>query len=642
VTADGFAERARRRLRLLRGLGQAFHIGTIVIAAVVVLLVIGLGAFLAYGALPSIRAYGLSFFTNPAFGTVPVIVGTLLTSGLALAIALPVGLGVAILSSEIAPRWFRSSLAYAVDLGASIPSVVYGFWALKVIVPWMASSVEPALGRLTGRTGPFSGYPLGVGVLTASLVLAIMIIPTISALSREALRAVPRTHREAALGLGATRWEATRMAVLGPASPGILASAMLGLGRAVGETIAVALVIGSYYFLPTSLFSPSATIPTLLVNQFEGAIGIQQNALLEIGLVLFGLSFAINLGARLLIRRMERGPHLTRRRQAHRSSRREAAAVEAAAWGPTARPPWWNRVLGRRQAVLRRRKVVYAVVVLLLLAALAAALAPLVSLVATAVEQGGQAVATPSFYTSEPPPFCLKLNASTSCPLGGIGPAIQGTLILLGLASLVAVPVGLVTGIYLSEYGRNRIGRFVGLMVDVMVGIPSILLGVFVFALFVRYDLFDAQSAIAGSVALALLMIPLISRATEVALRGVPTHIREAALALGFPRHRVVTRVVLGNAKGTLVTANLLALGRAGGETAALVLTAGTSTYWFSSLHTPIAALGPLIYDDLTITVGPNWTIDAWGAALVLLLIMAVVSLAARLALRTPEGAESE
>lgn len=245
----------------------------------------------------------------------------------------------------------------------------------------------------------------------------------------------------------------------------------------------------------------------------------------------------------------------------------------------------------------------------------------------------------PSFYTSEFPPVCLG-NQPANCTLGGIGPAIQGTLILLGLAALVALPVGILGGIYLSEYGRNRFGKLVGLLVDAMAGVPSILIGVFVFALFLQYDRLDATSAIAGAAALSVLMLPIVMRATASALETVPNGVREAALALGFPRHRVTTRVVLGSCRSAVVTGNLLALGRAGGETAALVLTAGTSSYWFAGLHSPTAALAPFIYDALINTDAPNYVTDAWGAALVLLLMMVLISLAARLTLRGSSAAE--
>lgn len=624
----------RRRLALLGRLGLLFRAGATSAALFLLLVVLAFAGVLLYESLPAIEHYGLSFLTDPAFSFVPVVVGTLLTSALALLFAVPVALGVAILAAEVAPRRVRTAMAYLVDLGAAIPSVVYGFWALEVLAPWMAHSVEPGLARITGGTGLFSGLPLGRDYLTASIVLAIMIVPTISALSREALLSVPRSQREAALSLGGTRWEATRTAVLGPATPGILAAILLGLGRAIGETIAVALIIGNVYRLPTSLFSPGGTIPTLLVNEFGGAIGLQQNALIELGLLLLVLTFAINLGARLLIRRSGRaGARLWPGRHHHRPGI-PVAPPRPESRGPLERPPWWNRVVARRVQVVRRRKAINLLVIGLVLAATAAIVIPLASLIATAASQGGSAALTPSFYTSRPPPFCLVTGPQTHCPLGGIGPAIEGTLILLGLASLIAVPVGLLSGVYLSEYGHNRFGRWLALLVDVMVGVPSILIGIFVFALFLQADPLDARSALSGAAALSLLMIPIVTRATQTGLQTVSVDVREAALALGFPRHRVITRVVLGNCKSTILTGNLLALGRAGGETAALVFTAGTSSYWFTSLHAPIAALGPLIYDNLTITIAPNWTIDAWGAALVLLLIMAVLSLAARLSLR--------
>ncbi len=622
----------RRRIVLLRRLGIAFRAGATAVAVAVLLVILGFVALLALEAWPAIHTLGFSVFTNPLYAAVPAIVGTLLTSALALLFAVPVALGVAVFAAEVAPRWVRGPLAYVVDLGAAIPSVVYGFWALVVVVPLMAQHVEPALSRATGGRVPFAGPTLGADFLTASVVLAIMIIPTISALAREALVRVPQSQREAALGLGATRWEASRIAVFGPATPGILGAILLGLGRAIGETIAVALVIGNIPLVPTSLFSPGVTIPTLLVNNYGATYGISENVLVELGLILFGLSFAVNLGARLLIRRLEERAGRGSRRTTRRVGRHFAARPQGAELrDPTTPPGWWaTRVEARRSRRLRWRKAVHLTMVVLLVGAVALAIWPLYGLFSTAVHEGGPAVVRPSFYTSEPPPVCIKVN----CTLGGIGPEIQGTLILLALASLIAIPVGILTAIYLSEYGRGRFARTLQLLVDVMAGIPSILLGVFVYAFFVRYDHIDAVSALAGATALALLMLPIVTRATEIALRSVSAAVRESGLALGFPRHRVTLRLVLGNCRGAIVTGNLLALSRAGGETAALVLTAGTSTFWFTNLHEPIAALGPFIYYSLTTTSGPNWTTDAWGAALVLLLIMLVVSLAARLALR--------
>jgi phosphate transport system permease protein len=465
-----------------------------------------------------------------------------------------------------------------------------------------------------------------------------MIVPTIAALAREALRAVPRDLREAALGLGATRWEATRLAVLGPATPGLVGAVVLGLGRAIGETIAVALVIGNIYQVPSSLFARGSTIPSWLVNGFLESFGLARSSLYALAALLLVISVVVNVGARLLVRRWERvGP-------AHRRSREvPGPSVRASTFPPTASPltvpGWFARVHAARRARLRRRRVTHAVVVALVVGAVALAVWPLASLLETAVVGGGSAVVRPSFYTSTPPPACGV--GQTDCPIGGIGPEIEGTLVMLGLAACVALPLGILGGIYLSEYGRGRFGRTVAFLVDVLVGVPTILVGIFVFTIFLNYDRIDDQSAFAGAAALGVVMVPIVVKATELALRTVPVSVREGALALGFPPHRVTLRVVLGSCRSALLTGTLLAVMRAAGETAAVLLTAGTSIYWISNLRTPVGALAPFIYDALTVYTSPNYTTDAWGAALVLLVIMASVSFAARLAVRGPDGTAS-
>jgi len=191
------------------------------------------------------------------------------TSLFALLLAVPVALGVAIFLSQIAPAWVRRPLVYVVDLSAAIPSVVYGFWAFFVLVPIMGATVEPGLSSLTGGRFPFpTSTSGGYDIFTVSIVLTVMILPTIAAVSRESMLAVPRIYRESAQSLGATRWEATRMAVLGPARTGIVAGIMLGLGRAIGETVAVTMVIGNFYALPGTIFSPGSTLASQIVVNF--------------------------------------------------------------------------------------------------------------------------------------------------------------------------------------------------------------------------------------------------------------------------------------------------------------------------------------------------------------------------------------
>jgi phosphate transport system permease protein len=269
----------------------------------------------------------------------------------------------------------------------------------------------------------------------------------------------------------------------------------------------------------------------------------------------------------------------------------------------------------------------------------ALAVVPMASVILTATQHGGGAVITPSFYTSQAPRECTPGHGRV-CSLGGIGPAIQGTLILLGIASLLAVPAGILAGIYLSEYGRRSrypLARAVSFVADVLTGVPTILIGVFIFVLFLQVDRDSATSALSGGAALGLLMLPIVTRATEEALKSVPNGVREAALALGFPPHRVSLRVVLGSARRAVVTGVLLAMSRAAGDTAALIVTAGGSSFWFQGLNQPTEAITPFIFNNFASSYA-NLQEDAWGAALVLLLLMLAISLGARLATRATQS----
>ncbi|HTW40179.1 MAG TPA: phosphate ABC transporter permease subunit PstC [Thermoplasmata archaeon] len=641
--------RSDQRLRLLLWFGRVFHGVTLATALAIGALLALLTGFLVWAAWPSIVEFGPHFLTisewngtTNVFGAAPAIVGTLVTSLLALLFAVPISLGVAIFLSELAPRWLRQPLVYVVDLSAAVPSVVYGFWAFIVLVPIMKSTVEPALGSITGGRFPF-GPTTGLDVFTATIVLTVMTIPTISALSREALRAVPRINRESAWGLGATRWESTRMAVLGPARPGIAAAVMLGLGRAIGEAIAVAMVIGNIYILPGTLFSPGATLGSWIVNSYsELGPGLQSDALLELALILLAITVIINVVARLVLWRLadrEAGdagptrPWPWQRTHSGAGAGSVNSATPGKVEGATVPTAWRTRTVERGHRRILRRRAMYGAVLAVTAFCVVLAVAPLASVVLTAVQNGGSAVVRPSFYTSDPSLGCNP--ALGACSYGGIGPEIQGTLIILGIGLLIAVPVGVLAGIYLAEYGRGRLGRAISFLADVMSGVPTIILGVFVFALFLYFDHYSALSAIAAGVGLGVLMIPIISRASEEALRSVPSGVREAALALGFPKYRVTVRVVLGTAKTALVTGVLLAASRAVGDTAIVLLTAGFSSTGFTGLNQQTATIPVFIFQNFG-SPYPNLREDAWGAALVLLAIMLLISLVTRLAVRSP------
>jgi phosphate transport system permease protein len=244
----------------------------------------------------------------PLYGALPFVEGTLITSAIGIILGVPISLGIAIFMSELAPPWLRDPMASLVEMLAAIPSVIYGLWGLFVLVPFMRGSVEPHLRAQLGWTGLFTGQIYGADKLTAGIILAVMVIPTISAVSREAMVAVPTTQREAALSLGATQWETTRVGVLQFARSGIVAAVILGLGRAIGETMAVTMTIGNNNALSASLLSQGQTIASWIANDFLTAATspLEQSALLELGLILLGITVVVNVVAVILLSRFFR------------------------------------------------------------------------------------------------------------------------------------------------------------------------------------------------------------------------------------------------------------------------------------------------------------------------------------------------
>ncbi|MBC8088395.1 MAG: phosphate ABC transporter permease subunit PstC [Phycisphaerae bacterium] len=285
-------------------------------ALVIPAMLVLLGGVIAWAAWPAMQVAGADLLvgmtwdvSNNQFGAFPALAGTVLSSMLALLLATPLAIAVAILSAELAPQWARTSLGFLVDLLAAIPSVVYGLWGLLVIVPALRTVVMPFISNTLqlGEWQIFAGPAYGTSVFAAGIVLAIMILPYIASVSREVLAAVPRSQREAALALGATRWEMIRDAVLPFARSGLIGGIMLGLGRALGETMAVTMVIGNRNTLPTSLFDPAYTVASLLANEFSEASGaLHLSALMAVAGVLLLTTLLINGLARWLVWRVQR------------------------------------------------------------------------------------------------------------------------------------------------------------------------------------------------------------------------------------------------------------------------------------------------------------------------------------------------
>jgi phosphate transport system permease protein len=306
--------RARKRARYPDLFSIVLVAAAIIVPLVTILMIYEIGN----GSLDSIKAFGIGFLLSsdwipnppnggpPILGALPSIYGSIVTTALALLLAVPVSLGVALFQTELSPRKMRTPSLFLIEMLAAVPSVVYGLWGLLVLVPFMRDYVNPQLKSTLGFLPLFTGPTTGLGMLTASVILAIMIIPYGSSVMREVIAAVPRSQREASIALGATNWETIRTAVLPFARTGIIAAVVLAMGRAIGETMAVTMVIGNVARISPSLFLPAETIPSVIANEFTEVAGndVYLAALFELGLILFAIAFIMNLLGRVIITRL--------------------------------------------------------------------------------------------------------------------------------------------------------------------------------------------------------------------------------------------------------------------------------------------------------------------------------------------------
>jgi phosphate transport system permease protein len=318
--ADLAKERADRTrvLRRFRLGDSTFRIMTQCSAIAVLVLLAGVILSLVIGSLPAWKAFGFGFFTsqswNPVtekFGAAPAIYGTLVTSFLAMLIGVPVSLGIAIFLTEICPERLRRPIGIAVELLAGIPSIIYGIWGLFVFAPWFQVHVQPlfidGFANIPLLNQLFAGPPYGIGVLTAGLILAIMVLPFITSITREVFETVPPVLKEAAYGIGCTRWEVMRRVVIPYTRVGIIGGVMLGLGRALGETMAVTFVIGNAHRIVPSILAPGTTISATIANEFTEAVGdLYTSSLVALGLILFFITFIVLAAARLMLMRIEK------------------------------------------------------------------------------------------------------------------------------------------------------------------------------------------------------------------------------------------------------------------------------------------------------------------------------------------------
>lgn len=607
---------------------------------------------LAVEAEPVFSAYGVWDFvakvdwlpSQDTYGAGALVAGTFITSVVALVIGVPIAVATALFVTELAPVRFRGLISGTLELLAAVPSVVYGLWGFLFLAPKIKGAEQ-------WFADTFSFIPFIGGEVSAAnyfitgLILAIMIIPIVSAISREVMATVPADQKEAALALGATRWEMIRSTVLPYSRAGIVGGSMLGLGRALGETIAVAILIGGATSgVGDSLFSQGSTLASVIALEFQEATASPEHraALIGAGLLLFGVTLLINAVARGYITRSEG--------RLKRAEKEAENAADAAARGEAPKGPGFFAAIPRPRlpevvSTLQGRKRVDSIARSSVGALTALALLPLVLLLAFLIIRGGGAISW-DFFTTDPTGAAGSVSnanrflggdaaAAATTDLGGIRSAIVGTLEIVGLAAVVVVPIGIAVAVYLVEYGEGTwFGNFVRYLVDVMTGVPSVVFGLFVYISLVVSQVGGVPFAgWKASVALGLLMLPIVINSSLPVLRLVPAALREAALALGVPRWKVILRIVLPTALPGLVTGALLAIARAAGETAPIIFTAGVATALAGDPNGPLNTLPAQIYADVTASSSAQHD-RAWGAALTLVVLILLLSLVARLAQR--------
>jgi phosphate transport system permease protein len=583
----------------------------VLLGAVAFIFVAAIGAFvidLIIQARPAFAHFGFAFIIgtqwNPVtaqYGALPFIVGTLETTVIAMVLALVVGLGAAISLSHLLPGRLRMALGSAVELLAAIPSVVYGLWGLLVVAPWARTIIEPAIGAIFDHKGPASGSEIGFGLLLAGLILFVMVLPTMIAISRDVLAAVPNEQIEGAYALGATRWQVVsrecpdRTAWCRDARDGTRSRRDDGghdgdRQHAVYRAFALCSSLDNGIGYREPVHRGDRTVPSCFACRCRGALACDLYPRQFHGSAPRALDRPFSQRDRVDMSVMTMDPILERR-----------AEVQRIASGS-----------------LHRRQYRSVIAIVLCIACVAVALVPLIAIVGYTVERGIGAWSL-AFFSHLPTPAGI--------PGGGIKNSIIGSVLIDALAVAGALPVGVLTGLCLAE-SNGRVASGVRFAADVMSGVPSILIGVFAYGLLVVT--LRHFSAAAASFAIGFLMLPVIIRASETAIRTVPHDLTEAALSLGGKKASIARRVIVPTALPGLVTGLLLAISRGVGETAPLLFTAIGSQYLSLSIFGPMAALPLTVYQD-GIQAYPDIQQTAWGAALLLLLLVFLLSVTARI-----------
>ncbi len=606
------------------------------LAIAILLLVAAIVIELAIAAVPALKEFGLGFLWtmewNPVkniYGILPQIYGTLVSSLVAIVLAMPLGVGIAIfLNEDIAPKVVRVPISFAIELLAAIPSVVYGLWGIFVLLPALRPLMR-GLHQNLGWIPFFSTLPANRSLLPTILVLILMILPIVVALSRDAIASVPMELRMGAMAIGANRWEFILGIAIPASMSGIIGAAVLALGRAIGETMAAVMLIGNANQINWSWLAPSSTIASLVASQFSEAKELQLSALLYAALVLMALTLIVNIFANSFITYFHSSPQ-KRRDVSPNSIAQDRDLLDTELKSRLlSSPSMENELITPSEITLEispkwkpnpiKRKIVSMILTTGIFLGTAIAIFAFSSILFSLIAQGASRFDLAAFTELPPPP--LEFG-------GGFRNAIIGTLLMVGIGAGLSAPIGLGAAIYLVEFGRNKpLSQWVRFFNGVLSGVPSILCGLFAYGLVVLTS--GTFSAIAGGVALAVVMLPTIARTSEEALKAVAPELREGAIAIGASPIQAITLIVIPAATPAIITGIVLAIARATGETAPLLFTALFSQYGFNGLWKPVASMSVLIY-NFALSPYPNDQALAWTAALVVVALILRISIAAR------------
>jgi len=606
------------------------------LAIAILLLVAAIVIELAIAAVPALKEFGLGFLWtmewNPVkniYGILPQIYGTLVSSLVAIVLAMPLGVGIAIfLNEDIAPKVVRVPISFAIELLAAIPSVVYGLWGIFVLLPALRPLMR-GLHQNLGWIPFFSTLPANRSLLPTILVLILMILPIVVALSRDAIASVPMELRMGAMAIGANRWEFILGIAIPASMSGIIGAAVLALGRAIGETMAAVMLIGNANQINWSWLAPSSTIASLVASQFSEAKELQLSALLYAALVLMALTLIVNIFANSFITYFHSSPQ-KRRDVSPNSIAQDRDLLDTELKSRLlSSPSMENELITPSEITLEispkwkpnpiKRKIVSMILTTGIFLGTAIAIFAFSSILFSLIAQGASRFDLAAFTELPPPP--LEFG-------GGFRNAIIGTLLMVGIGAGLSAPIGLGAAIYLVEFGRNKpLSQWVRFFNGVLSGVPSILCGLFAYGLVVLTS--GTFSAIAGGVALAVVMLPTIARTSEEALKAVAPELREGAIAIGASPIQAITLIIIPAATPAIITGIVLAIARATGETAPLLFTALFSQYGFNGLWKPVASMSVLIY-NFALSPYPNDQALAWTAALVVVALILSISIAAR------------